>query len=243
MSSPNRYISKLSEQMFSSLTAVEHGAASVVLSSSSRDRVSASTSRLRESYPSSACLIDGFVCDLKQERLLEANIEGFFDAATLIGTRQLNHVVFAAGDHPTPKPLSEINFNFIKETGLVRFFAPLLIAKHAMNHMAPGPASSISFTSGISAYRPYPDWNALGAYIGSLEGVVRSLAVEMKPVRINLISLGPVDTDLIAHWYSTPEARKQGIDAIGNTSAYIYCMKDHNVTESVINSNGGLLMV
>ncbi|CRL20464.1 Short-chain dehydrogenase/reductase SDR [Penicillium camemberti] len=235
---------------------VEYGAASVILSSSNLDRVSTSTLRLRESYPSTACQITGFACDLKQESLLESNIEGLFNAATLEGTRQLNHVIFTAGDHPNPKPLSEIDFNFIKETGLVRFFAPLLIAKHAMKHMAPGPASSISFTSGISAYRPYPNWNALGAYTGSLEGMVRSLAVEMKPVRVNLVCLGPVDTDLIARWYSTPEERKRGIDAIGSTSvtgaigqaedvaeAYVYCMKDYNLTASVINSNGGMLMV
>ncbi|CAI7589385.1 unnamed protein product [Penicillium crustosum] len=220
---------------------VEYGAASVILSSSNLDRVSASTSRLRESYPSTACEITGFACDLKQESLLESNIESLFKAATLEGTRQLNHVIFTAGDHPNPKPLSEIDFTFIKETGL---------------HMAPGPASSISFTSGISAYRPYPNWNALGAYTGSLEGMVRSLAVEMKPVRVNLVCLGPVDTDLIARWYSTPEERKRGIDAIGSTSvtgaigqaedvaeAYVYCMKDYNLTASVINSNGGMLMV
>ncbi|KAK4866007.1 hypothetical protein LT330_008747 [Penicillium expansum] len=235
---------------------VEYGAASVVLSSSNLDRVSASTSRLRESYPSTACDIVGFACDLKQESLLEFNIEALFNAATSNGKRQLDHVVFTAGDHPNPKPLSQIDFNFIKETGLVRFFAPLLIAKHAMKHMAPGPASSISFTSGISAYRPYPNWNVLGAYTGSLEGMIRSLAVEMKPVRINLVCLGPVDTDLIARWYSTPEGRKRGIDAIGSTSltggigkvedvaeAYVYCMKDHNLTGSVMNSNGGLLIV
>lgn len=64
--------------------------------------------------------------------------------------------------------------------------------------MAPGLASSISFTSGVSAYRPYPNWNALGAYTGSLEGMVRSLAVEMRLVRVNLVTLGPVDTDLIS---------------------------------------------
>lgn len=149
---------------------------------------------LRAFYPSSSCQINGFTCDLKQEPLLEANIEGLFSAATLNGTRKLNHIVFTAGDHPIPKPLSEIDFKFIKKTGLVQFFAPLLIAKHAVSHMAPGLASSISFTSGVSAYRPYPNWNALGAFTGSLEGMVRGLAVKMGPVRVNLVTVGPVDT-------------------------------------------------
>ncbi|KAJ5592599.1 Glucose/ribitol dehydrogenase [Penicillium hordei] len=93
---------------------VKHSAASVILSSFNLDRVSASTSRLRESYLSTACQITGFACDLKQESLLESSIEGLFNAATLEGTRQLNHVIFTAGVHPNPKPFSQIDFNFIK---------------------------------------------------------------------------------------------------------------------------------
>ena len=64
--------------------------------------------------------------------------------------------------------LAEIDFDFIKEAGLVRFFARLLVAKYATKHIASGPTSNITFTSGISAYRPYPNWNAFGAYISSL---------------------------------------------------------------------------
>ena len=192
----------------------------------------------------------------KARGLLESNIAALFDASTSKGTEKLDHIVFTAGDQPSPRPLSEIDFNFIKEAGLVRFFAPLLVAKYAAKHIGLGPASSITLTSGISAYRPYPNWNAIGAYISSLEGMTRSLAVELKPVRVNLICLGPVDTDLMTRFYPNPDERKAVLDAISEKAptgvvgkvydvaeAYLYCMKDHNLSGSVINSSAGMLMV
>ncbi|KAH7124558.1 hypothetical protein EDB81DRAFT_664515 [Dactylonectria macrodidyma] len=235
---------------------VELGAATIVISSSNADRINAAVSHLRKSYPTTSCSIMGFPCDLKQEELLEPNIAALFDASTSNGTEKLDHIVFTAGDDPIPRPISEIDFNFIKEAGLVRFFAPLLIAKYAAKHIASGATSSFTLTSGISAYRPYPNWNAIGAYASSSEGMTRSLAVELKPLRVNLVCLGPVDTDLMTRFYPQPDERTAVLDAISQkvvtgavgkaedvAEAFLYCMKDHNLSGSVIHSNAGMLMV
>ncbi|CAG9948166.1 unnamed protein product [Clonostachys rosea f. rosea IK726] len=235
---------------------VELGAVAVVISSSNAGRIDAAVSHLQKSYPTANCNIMGFKCDLKQEELLEPNIAALFDASTSNGTEKLDHIVFTAGDHPDPTPISEIDFNFIKEAGLVRLFAPLLIAKYAAKHVAPGLTSSFTLTSGISAYRPYPNWNAIGAYVSSSEGLMRSLAVELKPLRVNLVCLGPVDTDLMTRFYPNPDQRKAVLDAISQkvvtgaigqakdvAEAFLYCMKDYNLSGSVIHSNAGILLV
>lgn len=235
---------------------IAYGAATVVISSSKVDRVNASASRLRDSHPTTTCQIVGIPCDLKQEDALESNIVALFDTATSNGTRKFDHIVFTAGDHPVSRPLSQVDFNFIKEAGLIRFFAPLLVAKHAAKHMAPGLASSFTLTSGIGGRRPYPNWNVFGAYTTSLEGMARSLTLELKPVRVNLICLGPIDTELIDHFYTGTEERKGFLDAIAAGSvtgtigkaedaaeAYIYCMKDHNLAGSVVNTNAGMLFL
>jgi NAD(P)-dependent dehydrogenase (short-subunit alcohol dehydrogenase family) len=185
---------------------IEYGAATVIISGSSPERVKTATSRLSNSYATKNCQIIGFACNLKQEDSLESDIAALFDTASSNGTEKISHVVFTGGDQPAPKPISDVDFNFIKETGLVRFFAPLLVAKYASKYIAPGPASSITFTSGISSQRPYPNWNALGAYIASIDGMARSLAVELKPVRLNVISLGPVATNLLRRYY--PEEKR-----------------------------------
>ncbi|KAG5659517.1 hypothetical protein KAF25_002076 [Fusarium avenaceum] len=235
---------------------IDSGAASVIVSSSNIDRINAAVSHLRDYCPDAKCHILGFPCDLKHEKSLETNIEALFSASTSNGTNNLDHVVVTAGDRPTPRPLSEVDFNFIKEAGMIRFFAPLLVAKHAVKHLVSGSASSLTFTSGISAYRPYPNWNAIGAYVSSLEGMTRSLAVEMKPTRVNLICLGPVDTDLMGHFYPNPEIRKKALEAISERAvtgavgkvhdvaeSYLYCMKDHNLSGSMIKTDAGMLLV
>ncbi|KAF7557005.1 hypothetical protein G7Z17_g1004 [Cylindrodendrum hubeiense] len=234
---------------------VDSGAASVIISSSNIDRINSAVSQLRSSFPDTNCQIIGFPCDLKHESSLESNIAALFEASTPNGTK-LDHVVVTAGDRPVPRPLNEINFNYIKDAGMIRLFAPLLVAKHAAMHLVPGPASSIMFTSGISAYRPYPNWNAIGAFVSSLEGMTRSLAVELKPTRVNLICPGPVDTGLMSHFYPDPETRKVALEALSERSltgavgkaqdvaeSYLYCMKDQNLSGSIIRTDGGILLV
>lgn len=235
---------------------VELGASTVVISSSNTERIDAAVSHLRKSYSETACNIIGFRCDLKQEELVEHNVAALFDASTSSGAEKLDHIVFTAGDQPTPRPIANIDFSFIKEVGLVRLFAPLIIAKHAAKHIAPGPTSSLTFTSGISAYKPYPNWNAIGAYVSASEGMTRSLAVELKPLRVNLVCLGPVDTELMTRFYPKPDERKAVFDAIAQkgvtgaigtaedvAEAYLYCMKDRNLSGSIIHSNAGMLVV
>ncbi|PVH68003.1 NAD(P)-binding protein [Cadophora sp. DSE1049] len=233
---------------------IEYGAAAVVISSSNTNRINTAISQLRGSYPTTNCQVAGFPCDLKQEDSIESNIATLFDAATLKGTQMFDHIVFTAGDQVVPKHVSQVNFEFIKETGLVRFFAAILVAKHAAKHLTPGPASSITLTSGIGGHRPLLNWNALSAYLASLSGLTRSLAIELKPVRVNVVCAGPLDTDGLHRYLgdASLQERQKSLDAIATKSltgvigkaddvaeAYMYCMKDHNLTGTAITSDSG----
>lgn len=86
--------------------------------------------------------------------------------------------------------------------------------------------------------------------------MTRILAVEMKPTRVNLICLGPVDTDLMGHFYPDPEIRKKALEAISERAvtgavgkvhdvaeSYLYSMKDHNLSGSMIKTDAGMLLV
>ena len=72
--------------------------------------------------------------------------------------------------------------------------APILLAKHGAQRLSPN--GSITLTSGIAAYRPRPKGIAVAAINAALEGVVRALAVELAPLRVNAVSPGWVRTPI-----------------------------------------------
>ena len=75
-----------------------------------------------------------------------------------------------------------------------KFFGPLLLAKYGAPHLA--ATGSLTFTSGVAAYRPAARGSVVAAVNAALEGLVRALAVELAPIRVNVVSPGWVDTPI-----------------------------------------------
>lgn len=67
-----------------------------------------------------------------------------------------------------------------------------LVAKHGSGRIT----ESLTFTSGINAYRPNGSNTIMAAANGALAALARGLAIEMAPVRVNVVSPGWVDTAL-----------------------------------------------
>ena len=74
-----------------------------------------------------------------------------------------------------------------------KFYGPLLLAKYGAPRFRHG---SITFTSGIAAYRPAARGAVVAAVNAALEGLVRALAIELAPIRVNAVSPGWVDTPI-----------------------------------------------
>ncbi|KAJ0416412.1 hypothetical protein BJY00DRAFT_326326 [Aspergillus carlsbadensis] len=228
---------------------LEQNISELILSSSSPTRIEAAIAKLRSFYPSSSATITGYTCNLADEANLPANVENLFSQ---IGT--LDHIIFTAGDAPLLAPFLETPFDKIKAAGMVRFFAPLLVAQYGHKHLAPGPASSITLSSGVSADKPIPDWTVTSAYLAGLQGMTRGLALDLKPIRVNLVSPGGVDTEM---WDVLDGEAREGVVAelarqtttgrVGRVEdiaeAYLYCLRDWNLSGSVISSNGGRMLV
>lgn len=67
-----------------------------------------------------------------------------------------------------------------------------LVAKHATGRVT----GSITYTSGINAYRPNGSNTIMAAANGALASLAYGLAIELAPVRVNVISPGWVDTPI-----------------------------------------------
>jgi NAD(P)-dependent dehydrogenase (short-subunit alcohol dehydrogenase family) len=142
----------------------------------------------------------------------------------------------------------------VKNAGMVRFFSALFVAKHAPKYLSAGPKSSITYTTGAVSERPIPNWTVVNSYATGLQGMVRGLALDLKPIRVNLVSPGAVDTEL---WKSMSDEAKKGMfeelekkTPVGHVAkpeelaeSYLYLMKDTNITGAMISSSGGHLLV
>jgi len=222
--------------------------AEVIVSSSQPTRIENAIQRLLTSYPSAKDRISGHPCNLATPDM-EENIANLFHA---VGGK-LDHIVFTAGDQLNTRPLKEATMESIQKSGYVRFFAPLLVAKHAGSYLNPGPKSSITLTTGTVSERPIQNWGISGSFGAGLHGMMRGLALDLAPVRVNLISPGAVETEL---WDVAGSAYLEGMKksiAQSTTTgkiaqpediaeAYLYVLKDTNVTGSLIGTNGGALL-
>jgi NAD(P)-dependent dehydrogenase (short-subunit alcohol dehydrogenase family) len=101
--------------------------------------------------------------------------------------------------------------------------------------------------------RPVPGAALAAAGAGAAEGLVRGLAVELAPVRVNAVRAGAFRTPL---WDGVPEAHREALfvrlaqrtltGTVGEpeqiAAAHIYLMQNQYVTGTVHTVDGGLLL-
>ena len=223
---------------------LENGAR-VTISSSNQSRIDDALSRLAKSYPSAKGRSSGYTCNLRGDDM-EQSISELFK-----NTGKLDHVIHTAGDGLSTMPLEEVTVQKIRDAGDVRFTSAMIVAKHAKQYLNSGPDSSIILTSGGIAERPHMEWNIVAGYAAGLYGLTRNLALDLKPMRVNLVSPGFVDTEL---W--DEGVRKMRAEAVAKSvptgraampediaEAYLYLMKDRNCTGSILKTDSGSSLI
>jgi NAD(P)-dependent dehydrogenase (short-subunit alcohol dehydrogenase family) len=176
-----------------------------------------------------------------------AQVTELFDR---VGT--LSHLVVTAADLPYGPVVSLSEDSMIRAVRS-KILGPLFAAQQAAPRMtAPG---SITLTSGIAACRPAPGGALATTVNGALESMVRALALELAPIRVNAVSPGWVDTPL---WdqLATPEAKQARMadlaarlpagrlgrpEDIANAIAFL--IADDFVTGTVLHAEGAQLLV
>ncbi|OJJ42626.1 hypothetical protein ASPZODRAFT_147258 [Penicilliopsis zonata CBS 506.65] len=225
----------------------------VIISSSTEQRLSSALSRLRASYPHAEDRIQGHLCDLSDPQTVEENLLRLLDLATDHNTVKLDHITYTAANIPRLPPLSNYTAGSLGASFTIRVEAPILLGKLAGGYLHPGPQSSITFTSASTATKPTPGRGLLTVLGASTEGIAKGLAVDLAPIRVNVVAPGTVDTELLRGLAGDNPGRfydflKSGtlLKRIGNpqdvAEAYLYLMRDANVTGGVIHTDGGRLL-
>jgi NAD(P)-dependent dehydrogenase (short-subunit alcohol dehydrogenase family) len=118
-----------------------------------------------------------------------ASLERFF--GDLHG--QIDHVMVTAGS-PTYGPMLEMDFEQARTAISQRMLLALGVARNGAAKMRPGGALLlIGATGGLR-----PGLGIVPAIVAAMRALTASLALELAPVRVNLIAAGFVDTPLSA---------------------------------------------
>jgi NAD(P)-dependent dehydrogenase (short-subunit alcohol dehydrogenase family) len=121
-------------------------------------------------------------------------------AAALAGLGQVDHLVLAAierdqntvRNYDVARALSLVTMKLVGYTEVVHTLLPRLT-----------PATSIVLLGGQAKNRPYPGSVTVTTVNGGVESMVRALAVELAPIRVNALHPGVVsDTDA---WRDKPQ--------------------------------------
>jgi len=107
----------------------------------------------------------------------------------------IDHVMVTAGG-PYYAPLADIDFAKARRSLDEHLFLALHVARNAVGKVRPG--GTLLFVGGTGARRPAVGLSLGAAVTAALPALVANLALELAPVRINLIAAGFVDTPLSA---------------------------------------------
>ena len=117
-------------------------------------------------------------------------LESFFRDLPVI-----DHVMVTAG-RPYYGRLVEMDFAKIRDLVGQHLLQALYVARNAVNKVRPG--GTLIFMGGTAGRRPAIGMSIAGAVTAALPTLTANLALEIAPVRVNLIAAGFVDTPLSA---------------------------------------------
>jgi NAD(P)-dependent dehydrogenase (short-subunit alcohol dehydrogenase family) len=209
--------------------------ARVVVASSTPERVA----QALETLPTDA---EGRTLDLRDG----AAIEGFFGE---IGA--FDHLVYTAGEALRLGRVDDSDVADARSFFELRYWGALTAAKHGARNIRPG--GSIVFTSGTAGARPGPGWAVAASILSAMEGLTRGLAMELAPVRVNIVAAGVVKTPM---WRDMPEEAREALYAseakrlpVGHVAepaeiaqGYLYLMRQTYVTGQTLYIDGGGLL-
>jgi NAD(P)-dependent dehydrogenase (short-subunit alcohol dehydrogenase family) len=163
---------------------------------------------------------------------------------------EFDHLAYTAGDNLVPITLDV----YAREQGRafleLRVVRALEAVRLAVPHLRAD--GSVTLTSGTAAYRGGAGWFLGSAASGAIVSAARSLAVELAPIRVNVVAPGVVRSPL---WTGLPEADREAMfESVGAglplgrvaevedvAKAFVHLMDNDYLTGTVGVVDGGTL--
>lgn len=167
-----------------------------------------------------------------------------------IGT--IDWLVVALSGREGPGPIADLDLGMLRRAFDAKFWGHLTTIQTVLPYLA--PAGSITLLSAITARTGMPGTAGVAAINGAVEALVRPLAAELAPVRVNGVSPGFVDTPW---WSALPEDMRREYFAQAAqvlpvrriataedvAEAVVLAATNPNLTGTVIETDGGARLV
>jgi NAD(P)-dependent dehydrogenase (short-subunit alcohol dehydrogenase family) len=118
-------------------------------------------------------------------------LHGFFNELS----GPIDHVL-VTGPGPYYAPLAKLDLDKARRDVESHLLLPIEVARSAMGKVRPG--GTLLFMGGTGGRHSAPGFTIISALTAALPALVRNLALELAPIRVNLIAAGFVDTPLSA---------------------------------------------
>jgi NAD(P)-dependent dehydrogenase (short-subunit alcohol dehydrogenase family) len=195
---------------------------------------------------------------VKEQLGAQASISAFDAANPEERTRALakvgafNHLVVALSGGKGAGPFTRIAQPDLRSGFEAKFWVHFSLAQESLAYLS--QSGSITFVSAISARAANPGTAGLAAINSAIEGLVKPLAVELRPRRVNAVSPGVVDTPW---WNWMTEDQKQAAFAkfaaatpagrVGKpddiAQSIVFLIGNSFMTGCVLECDGGLRLV
>jgi NAD(P)-dependent dehydrogenase (short-subunit alcohol dehydrogenase family) len=222
--------------------ALAAGATEVVIAGRSTERLAAAERALGAHGPGRVRAIPLDVTDEKQIRTFFETVGPFDHLA--ITAAETRYQALTAFDEGAARTVIES-----------KLLGPVLLAKHAAARIRPG--GSITLTAGVASERPLPKGALVAAVNGGLMALGRALALELAPIRVNVVSPGWVDTPVWDRLVGTAVGGKEAafaamaarlpVGRIGSPAdiaeAFLFLMQNGFTTGTTLHVDGGHQLV
>ncbi|WP_067721152.1 SDR family oxidoreductase [Nocardia yamanashiensis] len=149
-------------------------------------------------------------------------------------------------------PIADLDLGMLRNAFEAKFWGHITTVQAALPHLS--PTGSITLLGAVTARTGMPGTAGIGAINAAVEALVRPLAAELAPIRVNAVSPGFVDTPW---WSGLPEEAKR--DYFATAAAALPARRiataediaevvalaatNRNITGTVIEADGGARLV
>jgi NAD(P)-dependent dehydrogenase (short-subunit alcohol dehydrogenase family) len=164
----------------------------------------------------------------------------------------IDRLIITLSGSEGPGPIGDLDLGMLRRAFDAKFWAHLVTLRAALPYLVAG--GSITLLGAVSARAGMPGTAGIAAINGAVEALVKPLAVELAPIRVNAVSPGLVDTpwwsglpaEARQAWFAQaasvlPARRVATADDVAE--AVVLAATNPNITGTVIEADGGARLV